>query len=230
MVFAGLALTALCVVAVRYLPLTAWGRQVVERRLDGLDLGAPGRLGVRGLQGDIWRDFTVARLSIRDRSGVWIEGRDVRVVWIPSAILERRIEISSVTSAEVTALRDPQLKNEPVPTSTRLPVAVRIDRAAIRLTLEPAMAVRRGLYDVAGTVAIDRSGAARGAVTAVSKLHTGDYLKGQFDVGHKDRLVLDIRAREARGGALAGGDWPPRGWAPLPGGAPKSPGSPAGGL
>ena len=192
------------VVAVRYLPLTAWGRQFVERRLDGLDLGAPGRLGVRGLKGDIWSDFTVARMSILDRSGVWVESRDVHVIWIPSAILERRIEISSVASPEVTALRDPKLKNEPVPTSTRLPVAIQIDHAAFRVTLEPEMAVRRGIYDVAGNIAIDRSGATRGVITATSVLHVGDFLKGQFDVGRKDRLVLDIQAREARGGALSG--------------------------
>lgn len=204
MVIAILALAAVVVATVRYAPLTDWGRTLIERRLDGLELGRFGRLHVEGLRGDIWSAFAVKRATITDPEGVWLEARDLHVTWRPSALWGRRVEITSASSPDVTAWRDPDLSSSPPSSSTRLPVSVQVDRATVRLTLAPALAVQRGVYDVGGTLVVDRSGALRGALYALSRLHAGDFLSTRFDVGRKSRLIFDARAREAQGGALAG--------------------------
>lgn len=203
-VLSSLAIVALLITAVRYAPLTTWGRTFVAQRLNGLDLGALGHLRVRGLSGDVWRRFSVAQLSIADRTGVWIDARNVQVDWRPSALLLRRVEIVSASSPDVTALRDPDIAAQPPASSATLPVTVQIDHADARLTLAPALAVQRGVYDVAGAVTIDRLGALRGALRAVSRLHRGDFATARFDIGREDRLALDVSAHEAKGGALSG--------------------------
>ena len=199
-----LALAAVVVATARYAPLTGWGRTFIERRLDGLELGRFGRLHLQGLRGDIWSAFAVKRVTITDPDGVWLEARDTRIIWRPSGLWGRRVEITSASSPDVTAWRDPDLSSSSPLSSTRLPVAVQIDRATVRLTLAPALAVQRGVYDVSGTLAVDRSGAVRGSLYALSRLHAGDFLSARFDVGRKNRLIVDARVREARGGALAG--------------------------
>ena len=199
-----LALVVAVVATIRYAPLTDWGRTFITRRLDGLELGSIGRLHVEGLRGDIWGAFAVTRVTITDPAGVWLEAHDARLAWRPSALWVRRVEIASVSSPDMTVWRGPHLSSPPPPSSSRLLVGVQIESANVRLTLAPALAIRRGVYDVSGAVAVDRSGAMRGSLSALSLLHAGDFLSARFDVGHKNRLIFDARAREARGGALAG--------------------------
>jgi translocation and assembly module TamB len=68
-----LAVLALLVVAlaaiVRLGVLTPQGRRLAETELNGLKLGGYGRLHVEGLQGDLWRDFSLRRLTVSDAGG-----------------------------------------------------------------------------------------------------------------------------------------------------------------
>ena len=41
-------------------------------------------------------------------------------------------------------------------------------------------------------------------MAVLSRLHAGDYLKAEFDIGRAESLKLQAEAREAAGGALAG--------------------------
>ncbi len=84
------------------------------------------------------------------------------------------------------------------------PVAVTIDRLAMRVETLPALSVRHGLYDVTGALDAERNGALRGDVDAQSQLHPGDGLTARFDFGVRQRLAVDAVGREESGGALAG--------------------------
>ena len=74
-------LVAAALSLVRYGAITPQGRLFVEARANGLKIGRMGRLKIEGVGGDIWRDFTVRRLTVIDEKGVWLDAQDLRVQW-----------------------------------------------------------------------------------------------------------------------------------------------------
>ena len=187
---------------VRYGPATSFGRGVIESQLNGLDLGAFGRLRIEGLSGDPWNNPSARRLTLTDRNGVWLDARDVAVRWRPAELLQRRVRISSANVTNLT------LAHRPAPTSTsaggRSPVSVRIDTARARIEMTPEFALRRGVYDLSGSLDLERSGQMSGALDALSHLHAGDRVSANFNIGRDHAFRVTADAREAQGGALAG--------------------------
>jgi translocation and assembly module TamB len=72
------------------------------------------------------------------------------------------------------------------------------------LVLEPAFAVRRGVYAATASFDIARVGLRSGQVTAISQLHPGDRLDVRFAVGGPRPMRLRVDGLEAQGGAIAG--------------------------
>ncbi|MGE5502681.1 MAG: translocation/assembly module TamB, partial [Ignavibacteriales bacterium] len=118
-------LVALGVIGTRYGLVSSPGRLFVESRLSGLKLGRIGRLKIEGLQGDVFRDFTVTRLTISDEKGVWLEGRNVHVTWHYGELFFRRFHADQVVAQKVTLIRRPTLT--PKGKSKELPVSFVID-------------------------------------------------------------------------------------------------------
>lgn len=196
-VLSGLLLTT------RYGVLLPQGRLLIEARANGLKLGRFGKLKVEGLSGDVWRHFTVRRLTISDEKGVWLEARNLDISWRYAELLQRRLHAEAITAQQVTVLRRPTLT--PKQTSRGLPVSFDIDLIKARLELTPAFSYRRGVYDVTGNLDVQRRGRGqRGRISAASVLHAGDHLNLQFDLGKTRPLLLVADVHEARGGALAG--------------------------
>jgi translocation and assembly module TamB len=194
-------------VVVRYAVLTPAGRSFVTDRLDGLPLGRIGRLHVEGLEGDVWRDFGLRRLTIADAKGVWLDARGVRVHWRWPALLARWVQIDSLAADSIQVSRPPVLAPASGPAGGaggRSPVSVALDDVRFRLETLPAISVRRGLFQVSGRLDIERGGGLGGALHGESLLHPGDRLDSQFDVGLRQRLLLDAHVHEAEGGAIAG--------------------------
>ncbi|HXQ48057.1 MAG TPA: translocation/assembly module TamB, partial [Caulobacteraceae bacterium] len=201
----GLAIAAVVAVAglvVRYGVDTGPGRGLIEARLDGLNVGRLGRLHVEGLGGDVWSDFTIARLTIADANGVWLDARQLAIGWRPIELVVRRAHLTGAVAGLVRISRPPVLSQAGPP--GQAPVAVSIDRLAMRVETLPALSVRHGLYDVTGALDAERNGALRGNVDAQSQLHPGDGLTARFDFGVRQRLAVDAIGREESGGALAG--------------------------
>ncbi|HEX5379561.1 MAG TPA: translocation/assembly module TamB, partial [Phenylobacterium sp.] len=160
---------------VRYGALLPQSRMLIEASANGLKLGRLGKLRIQGLEGDIWRDFRVKRLTISDEKGVWLEARNVAVSWRYMQIFTRNLHVDRVAAQQVTVIRRPTLT--PKQKSRGLPVSVQIDAISARLEMLPAFSYRRGLYDVSGKFAIRRGGG--GPVVqadATSLLHAGDHL------------------------------------------------------
>ncbi len=197
-------IVAAAIATVRFGVLTDQGRLLLEARASGLKLGDVGRLKVEGVGGDIWSHFTVRRLTIIDEKGVWLEANKLDVRWSYALLVTRRLKVDAVTAESVRVLRRPTLR-EKGPPSRGLPITFDIRSMRFRLETLPAFSTRRGLFDVAGTLRLERGDLGQsGAVTAVSLLHQGDRLNLEFGLGRARPLKIVADAVEAKGGALAG--------------------------
>ncbi|MDO8323366.1 MAG: translocation/assembly module TamB domain-containing protein [Phenylobacterium sp.] len=197
LVLSGLLLTT------RYGVLLPQGRMLIESRANGLKLGRFGSLRIEGLSGDVWRHFSVRRLTISDEKGVWLEARNLDISWHYAKLLTRKLHAETITAEQVTVLRRPTLT--PKRKSSGLPVSFDIDLIKTRLELQPAFSYRRGVYDVTASLDVQRRGRGQqGRVSAASVLHAGDHLDVQFDFGKTRPLLLVADVHEAQGGALAG--------------------------
>ncbi len=208
LVFRGLGLVlfglVLLVAGARIAVLTDPGRSFVIGLVEGLPLGPAGRLHVDGLKGDVFGRFSLARLQVIDRRGVWLDGRDLSLTWAPEELLARRLRIHDLAAGHLAVLRQPMLGSSQGGGATTLPVSIIIDRVRVQLETRPEATVVPGLWDIAGHVHIRRSAGFDGLVRATSRLHRGDGLAASFRIGDPDRLELKAEAVESAGGALAG--------------------------
>ena len=187
----------------RYGVLLPQGRMLIEAKANGLKLGRLGKLRIRGLEGDIWRKFTVKSLTISDEKGVWLSADGLSVSWHLMQLFSRNLHVDQLAAQHVTVLRRPTLT--PKEKSKNLPVSVRVDAVAARLELMPAFSLRRGLFDVRGKFGLARHGG--GPVmqlVADSLLHQGDHLNLDMDLATGHPLAIHADVTEAQGGALAG--------------------------
>ncbi len=171
-------------------------------RLNGVSVGRYGRLHVEGLGGDLWRDFTVSRLTIADQNGVWLDVHRLEIDWRPVELVTRRVHIADADAGQVQLIRRPVAGPAGAPGPA--PVALTIDRLTLQAETLPAASVVRGLFGLSGGLDTERNGAISGNIDAKSRLHAGDGLTAQFDFGVRQRLAINAQAREAQGGALAG--------------------------
>jgi translocation and assembly module TamB len=206
------AIVAVCVVlalllgalimGARYGVLLPQARLLIEARTDGLKIGSFGQIRIEGLSGDIWRDFRVRRLTIRDEKGVWLEAQNVRMQWRYVELLFRRFHADKIEIEQLRLIRRPTLG--PKGKEGGLPVSFYIDAAHARVEMLPEFSFRRGLYDLRMNLAVQRSGGQRGVVQAASLLNPGDHLNVQFEITKQRPLLILADAVEARGGAIAG--------------------------
>jgi translocation and assembly module TamB len=197
-----LILIAGATVMLRFGVLTDPGRALIQAELDKASLGRFGRLHVEGLRGDVWRDFTIARLTLSDRDGVWLEVTGAHVRWRWWQLLRRRLDVDDMQAAHVGVLRRPTLS--PPRPAGRVSMSLHLGRFFGQLETAPAFSYQRGLYQITGSLDQAPGGLIAGKVQALSLTHAGDRLDAVFDVGRDKHLVVDVEAREAQGGALAG--------------------------
>ena len=197
-------IVAAALLAVRYGALTPQGRLLIEARTSGLRLGRLGRLKLQGLGGDVWGNFTVAKMTIADEKGVWLQADHVAVSWSYGALLRRRLQINELASSDVQILRRPSLAPKG-PATRGLPVTFDIRKIRLRVQTLPAFSTRPGLYDLTGKLSLERHSLGQaGDLQAASLLHPGDRLDVRFDLGRTRPLLIVASAVEAKGGALAG--------------------------
>jgi translocation and assembly module TamB len=199
----GLALILAALIAGgRYGVLLPQARLLIEARADGLKIGRMGRLKIEGLSGDVWRDFRIRRLTIRDERGIWLDAQNLHMTWRYSELLLRRFHADRIEVERLRLIRRPTLT--PKGKAGGMPVSFYIDQASGRVQALPAFSRQLGVYDVGLYLAVQRSGGMRGTVKAASALNPGDHLNLQFDVSPKRPLLVLADVLEANGGAIAG--------------------------
>jgi len=192
----------LLLAGLRYGVLLPQTRLLIEAGANGLKVGRLGRLQVEGLGGDIWRDLSVRKLTIRDEGGVWLEADNFHMTWTYVELLRRNFHAQKIEAQALKVLRRPTLTAKGK--DTGLPLSFHIDQAHARVELAPAFSYERGVYDLGLNLDVERSGDQRGQARVASLLHPGDYLNVDFDLAKTRPLVLRIDGEEAEGGALAG--------------------------
>lgn len=197
----GLLLAGL-VVGLRYGVLLPQARLLIEAATDGLKVGRFGRLRIEGLAGDVWTDLRIAKLTLRDEKGVWLEAENVHIKWRYLQLLRRNFKAEDIAVENLRLIRRPTLS--PAGKEAGTPIAFHIDHAHGRLEMLPAFSYRRGLFDVDLALQAERDGAKQGRLRAASRLHPGDHLSADFDVASNRPLLIRIEAEEAQGGAIAG--------------------------
>jgi translocation and assembly module TamB len=197
-----MVILAALIAVTRYGVLLPQARLLIEARTDGLKLGSLGRLKIEGLTGDVWRDFRIRRLTLRDEKGVWLEADNLHLTWRYAELFIRRFHADRIEVETLRLARRPTMG--PKGKAGGMPVSFYIDDARGRVEMLPAFSVQRGLYDVALTLAVHRRGGERGTVKANSLTHPGDHLNLQFVISPRRPLVILADAVEAHGGALAG--------------------------
>lgn len=190
------------IATVRYAVLTQPVRTFVEARADGLRVGQLGQLRIDGLAGDLWRDVSARRVTLRDAKGVWLQADNVRVRWDYRRLFTRRFEADRIEATRVQVFRRPQLSARRP--QRDLPVSIAIRDLRTRLVLDPAFSRETGDYDVRLNLDIERKSPRSGQLLATSRLHAGDQLRVAFQSGVAGTFAVNAGAEEARGGALAG--------------------------
>ena len=204
LVIAAAAVVALAglLAAMRYGVLLPQARLLIQAATNGLEIGRFGKLTIEGLTGDVWSDLGVARLTLRDEKGVWLEADNVHLKWRYLELLRRNFRADEISVQELKLIRRPTLS--PGGEAGGLPVSFHIEHAFGRLELEPDFSYDKGVYDVDFKLDVARSGGERGRVRAASVLHPGDHLNADFDIAGDRPLILTVDAVEAQGGAIAG--------------------------
>ena len=190
--------------AVRLAPLTPEVRQFIEARVNGMEIGPYGKLHVEGLEGDLWRDFTIREVSVVDDKGLWLEVDNLRVRWRYAELLRRRLHVRSLTADRTVVLRQPVAKPQKKPSAPGPAFSYAVDRIKTRLDLARDFSVAEGLYDAEGGFDWEALGPLRAKLDAESLLKHGDHFRIDAAFGPKDTIKLDADAKEAGGGAIAG--------------------------
>lgn len=190
------------ILGTRFGVLLPQARLLIEARTDGLKIGRFGQLRVEGLTGDVWRDFRIRRLTLRDEKGVWLEANNIHMRWRYAQLLLRRFQADEIDIETLRLIRRPTLSPKGKEGGT--PLSAYIDQATARVEFLPEFSQRRGVYDLKLYLALPRHGGPRGSVQAKSVLNPGDRLNVQFALDKRKPLLVLADAVEAKGGAISG--------------------------
>ena len=186
----------------RFGVLTPVGRALIASPLQALSLGQLGRLKVEGIGGDVWRDFTIRRLTISDAKGVWLDARGVAIRWRALELFQRRAHAESIRIQTVTILRSPELA--PAGPAGSAAASVLVDHLEFTLLTDPNFSARPGRFAITGNFDAERNGGLAGAIDAKSLMRTGDGLTSKFTIGIGKVVAVEAHATESGGGAIAG--------------------------
>ncbi|MEO0497075.1 MAG: translocation/assembly module TamB domain-containing protein [Pseudomonadota bacterium] len=114
------------------------------------------QIQLNGLQGTLSSDVSLASITIADEDGVWLTLSEPRLVWNRSALLRGRLEVESLSAAQLNWSRMPAA-DESLPDAEagglaipQLPVAVDVQR----LALERAM-FAQPVFGLEATLSLD---------------------------------------------------------------------------
>lgn len=200
------ALLVLLVGGVRLAVLTPVGRDLVTSFVEGRQIDRYGRINVEGLSGDLWSDFTLRRVTMTDRDGVWLEAENVRLDWSYLPLLTRRFHADLIDAEVIRVMRRPALEPDLTPPGPQ-PLTIDIERFQARVELHEGFAEEYGRWELSGDARLDRGGRKAVTVEAISLSRPGDYLNLDFTTADDGSLLgseITARAHEAQGGPIAG--------------------------
>jgi translocation and assembly module TamB len=188
---------------------TTVGRALIVAGLDRLPLGGGISLHVGRLDGSIYGRMIFHDVSVRDPGGAFVTSPEVTLAWRPQALLQRNIQIDSVTSPLIDVARAPRLRPEPSATRpSRIPnIHLIIARLAVRrLVLEPALTGERRIVSLDGGAELLKRRirlVTHAEALSVAGAAAGDRLAINVDAEpDKNHLALSASLRGPDGGVI----------------------------
>lgn len=180
------------------------GRTQVTNLVSGQKVSRFGQLHIEGLHGDPLDDFTIDRLTITDANGVWLEARSVQIDWNWLPLVTRRFHATDIKAETVRLVRRPLVEPSTEPPGPQ-PITVDIDALTTDLILEEGFSQEYGRWHLTGDALFPRTGTKIANIDARSLDREGDFLRLVARLGDGlQELDLNLQAREAQGGPLAG--------------------------
>ncbi len=188
---------------------TGPGKRFIAGKLAGYTTQSGINIRVGRIEGSIYSHMVLHGLEVRDQNGVFLTSPSVAIDWHPFAYLHSKIDLDSVTAADVRMLRNPSLK--PVPSAPDAPTIPDIDLTlghlhVDRFTLDPPVTGRRHIVRIdGGAVIADRR--AQLSVDADALVAPGvaggDKLRLRIDaVSDMDRLLVIVKLSAPAGGLV----------------------------
>ncbi|NKC29306.1 translocation/assembly module TamB domain-containing protein [Falsiroseomonas selenitidurans] len=181
-------------------------------RLAGLAESFVPGLRLEGLGGPLPGRLSIARLTLSDDQGVWLEMQDVAVDWDPRALLSGTAQVNLLAAERLAVLRLPQGETAPVaedappgpllPQLPQLPVAVRLERLALaRIELAPAVAGQAAVLRAEGQALLDAAGLTASLDVTAPQGATRLALQAALRPA-SGRLTAEIHLHDAAGGPI----------------------------
>lgn len=117
----------------RLFAMTPMARGMVESRLEAMTIRGQ-TVEVDGLKGDVLGRMTMDRLTVRDASGIWLDGSDTELEWSPLSALFGHLKIKQVVFDELTISRRPELTPAATQTQNSTSFFKRYEIAALEVS------------------------------------------------------------------------------------------------
>ncbi len=84
------------------------GRTFVESTVEDMEFAGQ-RIALDGLDGSVLGEFTIDRMQLSGRDGVWLVAQGISVDWNPRAILDKTVDVDLLRVADLDVLAQPVL-------------------------------------------------------------------------------------------------------------------------
>jgi translocation and assembly module TamB len=175
------------------------GPFLVSRLAEGRAIWRLGALHLEGVSGGGLGDLRIARATLSDSDGVWVEAKDLAVGWDPLRLLSREASVRQVSATSIHVFRKPELTPQRPPGRT---IVVDLDALHVE-----RIDVDAPVFGEAAAFSLDAGLAARGAridraVVNLRRLDAaGDTL--HIDLDRRQTITLEARLDGPKDGFFA---------------------------
>lgn len=168
---------------------------------------------VQGLSGTFSSKAEIARLTISDSDGIWLELEGAELDWNRTALLRGALSVNRLSAERIAVTRaplpDPQQADLPNPEATplrlpELPISITLNEiAAERIELGAELLGQDSVWSVKGKLALE--GGELDSALSLNRLdRVGDSLNLGVSFTNTDQfLALNLAAQEAPGGLIS---------------------------
>ncbi|MBU6372973.1 MAG: translocation/assembly module TamB domain-containing protein [Alphaproteobacteria bacterium] len=174
---------------------------LVDHFADGRRVWRLGVLDVSGVRGVSLSDLRIARLTLRDADGVWIEARDARLQWRPFELLRGRVDITRIDAAAIEIARRPAL-SAPPPDRGGTPDVTIGALSVARIALAPNVAGEAAAaLSLSGALSVRDDALATARLDADNLANTGEVVRIRY--ARAPILSADVQIRSPKAGVIA---------------------------
>ncbi len=163
------------------------GPVLVSHIADGRSVWRLGKLDLEGVSGAGLSDLRVARATLSDEDGVWVEATDLSLGWDPIALATGIATIRTASAVNVHILRQPKL-TPPKPPGRRIDVDL-TGLAVTRLDIDEAVLGEKAAFKLDGGLAARGARVDRAVLNAVRLDAPGDAL--HLDLEYTETIRLN---------------------------------------